>query len=206
MKFATSLLKHALIGVICVMLTLGQVGCTASDVVINILGEITTASSFVCPIVILADPGAGTSCTQAQSVFAGANAAVQKAYADWKTASVAEQPGKLAALQTFISTLQADLVSLTQAAQVKNVVHQQAIDGILSGILDMVGQIAGFAGQTQSGGGTVAAALAPRASVKAVKALHNAKYFHKEVRSHLTHKTGDAVLDAKLAEFAKTWN
>jgi hypothetical protein len=209
-KMGTGMLLAAVLVVMPVM-----VGCTASDTAMNVLNEITTASSFICPIVILANPASGAACTSAQSVFADGNKAVQQAYSDFEKADAANQPAKLATFQAMLSTLRTDLLSLTQAAQVKNVAHQQAIDGIISGILDMVSQVAGFAGQVQAGGGTTAAMYellgheawgggGTNVTVsKQIKMLHSAKYFKKELKAHLTHKTGDAVLDATLAGFAK---
>jgi hypothetical protein len=172
----------------------------------------TPAVEGILPIVALADPGLTPVVEMAVAGFKGGVILVTTDYNAWKAGSTAAQPGVLAQLEADLNTLRMQSAGLLSAAHVKNPVHASVISGIMSAVIDEIGEIAGFIGQTKTAGGTTAAAEYVLASYGReapepqtgngtttsthVKLLHGSKHFKKELKAHLLHKTGNAALDA----------
>lgn len=225
-----TLLTMFLACVLAVSVTMTGCSFKTSDEVVDILNLMAPAVEGIVPIVAITDPAMSVGVQNAVNVFEAAVKETTTAYQNWKSASQGAQPGALAQLQATVSSLKSDLTGVLGAARVTNATHASVIDGIVSTVLDEIANIAGVIGQVQAAGGTTTAASklilhdmygggeessagqSAEVSKKSTKVhqtahsahsahpVHSAKYFRSELRKHLSHKTGDARLDAVNAQ------
>jgi hypothetical protein len=174
-------------------------GCTFGEGVdefISIINLMSPAVDGIVGVVELVDPPVGIIVQAGVTAFDAEIPNVTKLYNDWKAAAAANAPGLLGELSAAVSVLKSDAITILNAAHVKDVTHQNAIDNLINSVLSEITEISQLVTEAQQAGGTTKAAKnVVGKKVMLGKPVKKSSAFKHDLLTHLKKKTGDTKLD-----------